>query len=38
MKRPKKLVVLMVPVGGEPYRTEIDDHNEAWRKAIVGFR
>lgn len=34
MKRPKKLVVLMVPVGGEPYRMEIDDHCDAWQQSI----
>ncbi|WP_165252051.1 DUF3846 domain-containing protein [Paludisphaera soli] len=34
MKKPKKLVILMVPVGGEPCRAAVDDHCEAWQKAI----
>lgn len=34
MKRTKKIVVLMVPVGGEPNPLEIDDHWRAWRRAV----
>lgn len=30
----KRIVVLMVPVGGEPYRAEIEDHYRAWQRAI----
>ena len=30
----KRIVVLMVPVGGEPYKAEIEDHYRAWQEAV----
>lgn len=32
----KRIVVLMVPVGGEPYPAEIEDHYREWQKAVGG--
>lgn len=32
----KRIVVLMVPVGAEPHRAEIEDDYREWRKAVGG--
>jgi len=32
----KRIVVLMVPVGCEPHRVEIEDHYREWRRAVGG--